>query len=52
MYVCTCDPRDPNGVKGRRQGDRDLLRGEFRPTSLKSGVGVRQVDGVSSEFFV
>lgn len=45
----TCNPRDPNGIIGSREGDRDLFRLKALDRPLKSRVSVRQIHSVSAE---
>jgi len=43
----TCNPRDPNRVIVRRQGDRDLFRFKSLNSPLNLRVSVWQVNGIA-----
>lgn len=45
----TCDPGDPNGIVRGGESEGNLLGLEAFDAAENSGIGVRQVDGVTAE---
>lgn len=48
----TCNPRNPNRIKGWRKGKRDLLRMKAINNPHNSWIIIRQVNSISSKCFI